>query len=341
MQRQIILKNISTLFLSLLILLNFVSFAEAACGGSNCSLIRGTQSGVTNKGSFVFDISHRYILQEDKQRGSGDASEVLVPKVDFEARELELDHHREIRTINQLTQIDASYGITDKLTATLNVPFRNDRYHEHDDEVTPGNPAGEFNKVDGTEGFGDITLLLKYALLATLKHQFVLGAGIKFATGEYKLLDNEGGINEPTLMPGTGSYDAILTGLYIFSVIPNRLDVFTSVAHRFTTENDLDYLFGDSTTIDGGMIYVLSPVVSISAQINARITRRDQFIGTPVPSTGGEFVNFTPGVTFAATDNLSFYTHVQIPIYQRVNEVNLVPNFGLLIGASYGFNALQ
>jgi len=235
MQRQTTWKNISALFLSLLILLTLVPFAQAACGGSNCSLIRGSQSGVTNKGRFVFDISHRYILQEDKQRGSSGTSEVLVPKVDFEARELELDHHREIRTVNQLTQFDASYGITDKLTATLNVPFRNDRYHEHDDEVTPGNPAGEFNKVDGTEGFGDITLLLKYALLQTLKHQFVLGAGIKFATGEYKLLDNEGGINEPTLMPGTGSYDAILSGLYIFSVIPNRLDVFASVAHRFTT----------------------------------------------------------------------------------------------------------
>lgn len=165
MQRRTILKNIFTLFSSALILLTVISIAQAACGGSNCSLIRGSQSGVTNKGRFVFDISHRYILQEDKQRGSGDASEVLVPKVDFEARELELDHHREIRTINQLTQINASYGITNKLTASLNVPFRNDRYHEHDDEVTPGNPAGEFNKVDGTEGFGDIKLLLKYALL--------------------------------------------------------------------------------------------------------------------------------------------------------------------------------
>lgn len=334
------MKNIYAVFLSLFFLLAFISFAEAACGGSNCSLITGSQSGVTNKGRFIFDISHRYILQEDKQRGSGDASEVLVPKVDFENRELELDHHRELRTINQLTQIDVSYGITQKLTASMNVPFRNDRYHEHDDEVTPSTPAGEFNKVDGTEGFGDITLLLKYAILQTIKHQFVLGAGVKFASGEYKLRDNEGGINEPTLMPGTGSYDAILSGLYIFSLMPNRLDLFTSVSHRFATENPLDYLFGDTTLIDGGMIYALSTIVKISAQINARISGRDEFIGTPVPSTGGEFVNFTPGVSLAATDNLSFYTHVQIPIYQRVNEVNLVPNYGLLFGVSYGFNAL-
>lgn len=340
MQRHIILKNICVCALSLFFLLALISFAQAACGSSNCSLITGSQSGVTNKGRFVFDLSYSYIPQDKKQRGAGGTSEVLTPKVDFEARELELDHHREFRTLNQLTQIDASYGITEKLTATLNVPFRNDRTHEHDDEVTPGNPAGVFNNVDGTTGFGDITALLKYALLQTLKHQFVLGAGIKFASGEFKLKDGEGGINEPTLMPGTGSYDAILSGLYIFSLIPNRLDLFASVSHRFTTKNPLDYLFGDSTLIDGGMIYALSPIVKISAQINARISRRDTFTGIPVPSTGGEFVNFTPGITLAATDNLSIYTHVQIPIYQRVNEVNLVPNYGLLFGVSYGFNAL-
>lgn len=332
------LKNIYLVFLSIFFLLTLISFAEAACGSANCSIIRGSQSGITSKGRFVFDLSHRYILMNDKQKGTGDATQALVPKVNFESRELEADHHRELRTINQLTQLDVSYGITEKLTATLNVPFRNDRHHEHDDEVTPSTPAGTFNNVDGTTGMGDITLLLKYALLQTIKHQFIFGAGLKFASGEYKLRDNEGGINEPTLMPGTGSYDPIISGLYVFSLIPNRLNLFASASHRFTTENSLDYLFGDTTLVDGGMNYALSDNVSLSAQINARIQRRDAFIGMPVDSTGGEFVNLTPGVTLAATENLSFYTHVQIPIYQRVNEVNLVPNYGLLFGASYGFN---
>jgi len=340
MKRILPLKKLYVVILSIFFLLTLISFAEASCGSANCSLITSSQAGVTNKGRFVFDISHRYILQEDKQRGSGDTSEVLVPKVNFEDRKLELGKHRELRTINQLTQLDVSYGITDKLTASMNVPFRNDRLHEHDDDVSLANPAGEFTNDDGTTGFGDITLLLKYAILQTLKHQLVLGAGIKFASGEFKLRDSEGGINEPTLMPGTGSYDAIISGLYIFTLIPNRLNLFTSVAHRFTTENPLDYLFGDTTLIDGGMIYALSTIVSISAQINARVSRRDEFIGIPVPSTGGEFVNITPGINLAATQNLSIYAHVQIPIYQRVNEVNLVPNYGLLFGASYGFNAL-
>jgi len=333
------LKNIYMVFLSFFFLLNCISFAEASCGSANCSLIRGSQSGVASKGRFVFDLSHSYILMDDKQKGSSATSEALTPKVDFENRTLVPDHHREVQTINQLTQMDVSYGITEKLTASLNVPFRNDRRHEHYDDVDPNVPgSGTFTNADGTTGMGDITLLLKYALLQTLKHQFILGAGVKFASGEYKLRDSDGDINEPTLMPGTGSYDAVLSGLYIFSLIPNRLNLFSSVSHRFTTANPLDYELGDTTLVDGGMIYVLSDSVSLSAQINARINGRDAYIGMPVPSTGGEYVNLTPGIILAVTENLSLYTHVQIPIYQRVNEVNLVPNYGLLFGASYGFN---
>ena len=343
MKRLLPLKKFYVVILAIFFLLTLISFAEASCGSANCSLIRGSQSGITNKGRFVFDISQRYVLMEDKHRGSSKTSdEVLTPKIDFENRTILQKHHREVRTINQLTQLDVSYGITEKLTASLNVPFRNDRRHEHFDDVDVANgDFGTFNNVDGSTGMGDITLVLKYALLQTLKQQFILGAGIKFASGEFKLKDAEGAINEPTIMPGTGSYDPILSGMYIYSVIPHRLSVFTAVTHRFATNNPLDYLFGDTTFVDGGMTYALSTIISLSAQINARIKRRDRYIGVPVDSTGGEFVNLTPGIILAASQNLSIYTHVQIPIYQRVNEINLVPNYGLLFGASYGFNALQ
>ncbi|MEE8206535.1 MAG: hypothetical protein V3T82_06265, partial [Nitrospinaceae bacterium] len=83
--------------------------------------------------------------------------------------------------------------------------------------------------------------------------------------------------------------------------------------------------------------YRLNEKVSLSAQINTRISRRDEFLGMDVPNTGVTFVNVTPGVVLTASENTALYAHVQIPIYQRVNEVNLVPNWGLLMGISYGF----
>ncbi|MFQ5481572.1 MAG: transporter [Nitrospinaceae bacterium] len=331
-----VVKKTSTLFSFILILFAFSSAAEASCGSANCSLITGSQSSLAGEGRFVVDLSFRYIPQDKKKRGSDSTNEVLVPKVDFENRDLELDHHKEFRTINKLAQLDVSYGVTEKLTISLNLPFFNDRLHEHIDRIELGDP-GMFNNVDGTSGFGDITLLAKYSLWQTTKHQFIGGAGVKFASGEFKLKDSDGTINEPTLMPGTGSNDIIVSGLYLYSLIPGRVQLFGSGSHRFTTENPLDYEFGDTTFLDAGVSYVLNKKVTLSGQINTRIARRDHFINLRVPSTGGEFINLTPGVSLAASQNLSFYSHVQIPIYQRVNEVNLVPRYGLLVGASYGF----
>ena len=333
------MKKLCLLIMSVFLMLVSTNSTQASCGSSNCTLIRGSQSGIANKGRFVVDLSYRYIRQTDAKMGSSDFSgPVDVAKVDFENRDIELAHHREIRMINELAQLDISYGVTERFTLTLNVPFLNDRKHEHIDGCAGGSCAGgEFTNQDGTNGFGDITLMAKYAVLHTTKHLLIPGVGLKFASGDFKLLNSEGDINEPTIMPGTGSNDPIISLLYNYFFIPNKLSLFASVSHRFTTENSLDYEFGDTTLLDGGVSYQLNEKINLITQVNTRISRRDEFLGMGVPNTGVTFINITPGLVITASENVSLYAHVQVPIYQRVNEVNLVPNFGILAGISYGF----
>lgn len=323
------------LIISMFFTLSVISYAEASCGSANCNLIRGSQSGLSNKGRFVVDLSYRYIRQDDKKKGSHDFSgDVDVATIDFIAGVIEPRHHRELKTINELAQLDLSYGVTDRFTISVNVPFLNNRRHEHIDDIG-GTPF--FTSQDGTSGFGDITVIGKYAVWQTLKHQWILGAGVKFATGEFKLLNSEGKINEPTIMPGTGSTDPVMSAMYNFSFIPNKLDLFVSAIHRFTTKNRLDYEFGDTTLLAGGASYRLNEKINLVTQINTRISRRDAYRGMDVPNTGVTFMNLTPGVVVMASDSTSLYAHVQIPIYQRVNDVNLVPNIGIMMGISYGF----
>lgn len=334
------MKKLYLLIVSIFFTLNLVSSAEASCGSSNCNLIRGSQSGLSNKGRFVVDLSYRYIRQEDKKKGSSDFDgNVDVAKIDFENKTIIPKHHREFRTLNKLAQLDISYGVTERFTLSMNIPFLNDRLHEHNDEVgevSPGDP-GVFTNQDGSSGFGDITLMGKYAVWQTIKHQLILGAGVKFATGDFKLKDGDGFINEPTIMPGTGSTDPVISALYNFSLIPNKLGLFASATHRFTTKNSLDYEFGDSTLIAGGGNYRLNEKINLVTQINTRISNRDEFLGMGVPNTGVTFINVTPGIVVAASQDVSLYTHVQIPVYQKVHEVNLVPNIGVMVGISYGF----
>ena len=147
------------IFMSIVCLLSFNVSLEASCAGANCSLITGSQDGVLDKDKFVMDLSYRYVLSENPHRGSNSSNEAKTPKINFAGRSIDLEEHTEIRTINKLAQFDVSYGMTDKLTLSLNVPMFNDRYHEHKEG------AGAIENNNGTTGFGDITLLAKYALL--------------------------------------------------------------------------------------------------------------------------------------------------------------------------------
>lgn len=311
--------------------------AWASCGSANCFLVTGTQDGIANPGQIILDLSYRFIPMDQAQKGSKEVSEAIVPKVDFDDGVILPGHHREIRTNNELAQLDVSFGVTPRFSLTLAIPFLNNRLHEHFDEV--GEPGEFFTRQDGTSGFGDIRLIGKYALWVSTKHLLVGGLGVKSPTGEFKLLDSEGAINEPTIMPGTGSWDAIVSAYYDYQVMPHQLDIFLSGSYQINTENDLDYNFGNTLLINAGTSYLFTTKnpVTISLQVNLRQAPRDEFNGKNVPSTGGKWVYLTPGVKVDVSSSMTLYTHVQLPIYQFVNEENLVPRYGLIFGVSHAF----
>jgi hypothetical protein len=318
--------------------------AGATCGSANCFLVTGTQEGIANPGQVIVDLSYRFIPMDQIHRGSESATEAVVPKIDFTNDTIvppgEIDSHNEIRTNNELLQLDLTFGVTPRFAITVALPFVNDKLHEHEHVVggTPTNPTfGEFSNDDGTSGFGDIRVIGKYALLIHTKHLLVGGLGIKAPTGEYKLRDHDGEINEPTIQPGTGSWDGIASLYYAYEIFPHELNAFASASYQPTTENDLDYQMASTLILSGGVGWRASEKVDVSAQVNLRQAPHDSFNDQVVPSTGGRWVYFTPGVRFQAAADTALYTHVQVPIYQYVNEVNIVPRYGFIMGVSRAF----
>jgi len=69
--------------------------------------------------------------------------------------------------------------------------------------------------------------------------------------------------------------------------------------------------------------------------VNGRRAGRDEFLGDGVPTTGSTLVNLTPGLRFEGRTGTSIYGFVQVPVYQKVNEVNLAPGSGIMLGASH------
>ena len=308
----------------------------ATCGSANCFLVTGTQEGVGASGILTVDLSYRYIPQTRRLSGTRDVGEVLTPKIDFENRTIEPGHHREIGTQNTLVEIDLAYGLTPRLTLAASLPIINQRDHEHWDDV--GTIDEHFTRTDGSSGFGDVRLGARYAFLVKTKDILVGGLALKVPTGAYRLLDSEGAINEPTIQPGTGSTDVITSLHYSHQIAPMRFEYFLAGALRTNGTNSLEYRFGDETLVTAGLSHKAGDRVTWSIQVNARRTERDRYLSQEIPSTGARFVNLTPGLRLdSAAGDLTLYGFVQVPVYQQVNEANLAPRTGLLLGVSKAF----
>ncbi|HET6372273.1 MAG TPA: hypothetical protein VFG76_03135, partial [Candidatus Polarisedimenticolia bacterium] len=252
------------------------SVTLATCGSANCFLVTGTQEGVGLKGKLTVDLSYRYIVQSKGLEGTNGVSDVLAPKIEFENREIEKDHHREIRTQNTLVQLDLAWGVTDRLTVAGSFPLINDRDHEHFDEA--GTAQEFFTREDGSSGFGDVRLGARYGFLVRTKNLLVGGVTVKLPTGQYRLNDSEGEINEPTIQPGTGSTDAIAGLYYAHQWIPLRFEYFVSGSQKVNGENDLDYRFGAESLLNAGISYTASGRITWTVQVNARKTAHDLYL---------------------------------------------------------------
>jgi hypothetical protein len=309
--------------------------AVASCGSASCFLVTHAEEGVEEAGSFQVSMSYQYVDQTKKLRGSSSTDEVLVPAIDFADQVIEPDHHLEISTRNTMLLMNLAYGVTARLSVFGNFPLVVSKAHEHYDDV--GTPDEFFTNNDGTAGVGDVLLGARYALLVKANDLLLGTASIKLPTGPYKLLDTDGAINEPTIQPGTGSYDGVISLYYAKHLFPSSFEWFVSASQRFNGRNSLEYQIGNETVVSGGFNYAHGERWVYSLQLNARHAGRDDYLGQGVPSTGSDAVTLSPGIRFGPGKGLELYGYVQIPVYQDVNEAQLAPRFGAVVGFTKRF----
>jgi hypothetical protein len=309
--------------------------AVASCGSASCFLVTHSDEGVETAGAFHIDLSYRYVVQTKKLEGSHSTGEVLVPGIDFENEVIEPDHHREISTRTTMLLLNLAYGVTPRVSVFGVLPLSTDKNHEHVDDV--GTSDEHFTNADGTRGFGDVAVGARYVLLVKANDLLVGSASAKLPTGAYKLLDSDGAINEPTIQPGTGSYDGLLTLNYVRHRFPSPREWFVSGSERINGRNPLEYRVGNETIATTGMSYAASHRWVFSLQANARHAGRDDYRGEGVPSTGSDSISLSPGVRFRSGDRLELYGYLQLPVYQDVNEAQLAPRAGFIVGVSKSF----
>jgi len=164
------------------------------------------------------------------------------------------------------------------------------------------------------------------------------GLSVKLPSARHRIGgDFDGSILDPTLQPGSGSWDFVSTLQYAGHIAPWLVDWSLSGSYQVNTTNDLGYRFGDLTVAAANASRTLKGPLAASLQIKFVHEARHAFLGEGVPSTGSSTLYVTPGLRLRLPDQTSLYGLVQLPPYRYVNETQLAVRAAFLVGVSKTF----
>lgn len=299
--------------------------AHASCGATFCSFSTGWEGRAAwaEPGTRV-DLRLEYIDQDQPRNGRRRVDVGDVPR-----------HDDEIRTINRNGIVTVDHTIDTRWGLSLQVPVVS-RAHSHrpSDHDEPIVESWDIDRL------GDLRLLATYHLQdGTVPSGWGVIGGVELPTGSYNETNEDGDVAERSLQPGSGTTD-VIAGLQYSGVLPWRgvpLHSFADLrVQRALTERD-DYRPGHLYTADVGVAYRMAAAWTGLLQINAQIRGRDRGREAVPEDTGGSYVWLSPGAAYSFNKQYRLYGLVQLPLYQRVNGVQLTADAAFVLGLSKQF----
>ena len=293
----------------------------ASCGSATCP-IDPQSLNLPSPGQWTLDLSFQYIDQNELRSGR-DRVETPAPPAGGEL---------EKRTVNRIATLVANYAVNPDLFVSLSLPYVS-RYHEHFDDGTL-----ERFRLDG---IGDAALGARWRFVSDL----AAGIAVKVPTGGRSATNAEGAAAEPTIAPGSGSTDLSASLVWQSTAdVPSltygplgntaALPWFVGVVGRVNGTGTDDYRVGKELQVNAGAHYPISETFQLLFQVNARFRGKDD-VGTTDAvrdDTGGSWVYLSPGLRVAFSPKTAVYTYVQLPIYQRINGVNITSKYNFFGG---------
>lgn len=308
--------------------------AWASCGAAGCPVDTGSWEE-RRAGEVTLGYEFEYADQNEHRIGTRDAA----------FREIR-GHHDEEFTVNRTHRLSASAAFTDRFSADLSVPLVS-RSHSHIHRHQGRDILDSWD----LQGIGDLRVLTRWLFWRPENRRnpalsAILGG--EFPTGQHQEENEAGDIVELGIQPGSDSYDLILglSSRQLFQVPMLRggrgeMPFFTSVTGQLNGPGTDDYRLGDTLQLNAGISYPIARKLGLLVQANFLLRDRDGKgrTGEEVQKTGGEFLYFSPGLEFRPSEDWRLYGLVQIPVYQRVNLIQTVSEYNVLVGATWRFQA--
>ncbi len=318
-----------------------------ACASCGCTLSSDWESqGFTSQAGWKLDLRYDYLNQNQLRSGTGMISAGAASQIVNSNGNQEVEKF----TKNQYYTATIDYSGSAAWGVSLQVPYI-DRKHStlgtNSDGYTPGGllgngDGGEYDSK--TSDLGDVKVIGRYQGF-TPQHNFGILIGLKLPTGSHTKTGTATDVTlppgtpapiDPGLQPGTGSTDAIL-GAYYFDAINKDWGYFTQATYQSSISTRTGYKPGDGLNANFGLRYLGYDGVTPQIQLNARHVAHDTGSLADTISTGGTLVYLSPGMVVPLTKKISVYGFVQLPVYQKVNGVQLAPKFTASLGVHISF----
>ncbi|MBI4422711.1 MAG: hypothetical protein HY554_03225 [Elusimicrobia bacterium] len=307
------------------LLLGAPSGAGASCGADSCAASPEASHAAAAR-RLRLSYGFEYLEADRARLGRGS---VAIGQV--------RGHHDEHYSVTRIHRVGLSAGLLERLGLDLSLPVVV-RSHGHIHNHRGGRLWNQWHAA----GVGDVTAVARARAFQgegrwPSVYALVGGKLPSGRTGPFVSEGDERADAEPTVTPGTGSWDAIV-GLALAHSLAD-IPITAGVRYQLNGPSAQGYRIGNVLDAMAGLRYPILHGVGAMAQANLRIKGRDYRGATreETERTGGEFLYLSPGVDWMLTDAVSVYAMAQFPVYQRVNSIQLVPAYGLMAGTAWEF----
>ena len=297
------------------------------CSSCGCTLNSDWSSqGYTTRSGLNVDLRYDFFNQTQLRSG---ISAVPRTSIGFPA-----DQEIQQSTTNHNITAGFDYSPSRDWGVNLQIPYF-DRPHttivEGETEVATSH----------SRGIGDIRIVGRYQ---GFQPDLSIGVqfGLKLATGPFGDTFRSGPVaGQPLdrgLQLGTGTTDLLL-GFYTVHELGGGFGYFGTLMWQQPLSSREEFKPGAGANLTLGLRYSgdLPAHLSPQLQINVRAEKRESGANADVDNSGATLAYLSPGVGFRLTDRFDGFAFVQIPVYQRVNGLQLEPRALASIGFRYRY----
>jgi hypothetical protein len=297
-----------------------------ACSSCGCTLNSDWSSqGYTVSKGFSMDLRYDYYSQTQLRSGTGtvDRGSIALPS----------EEEVQQSTLNRTVLIGLDYSPSRTWGVNVQIPYI-DRPHstiaEGDIDVSTSH----------TRGLGDIRVLARYQGFSP-DLSWGVQFGLKIPTGRiddvFHTGPQAGELLDRGLQNGTGTTD-LLFGVYNSGNLSGPFGYFAHALVQAPLNARDGFKPGTGVTVSLGVRYrAKSGAFTPQLQLNFHTEQRESGPEADVDNSGATLAYVSPGVSFRLVQKLDGFAFAQLPIYQRVNGLQIEPRMLATVGFRYKF----